>query len=62
MCKRLKDFGRTMLLQRQISTHIDPFAATDSDMEEANNEMFIIEDDDDIEIYIIVKFIGMIGP
>ena len=40
-----------MLLVNDKGLHIDPFAATDSDIEEANNGMFIIEDDDDIEIY-----------
>ena len=40
-----------MLLINEKSLFIDPFAATDSDIKDTNNEMFIIEDDDDIEIY-----------
>ena len=39
-----------MLLLNDRFLHIDPFAATDSDIEDVNNEMFIIDDDDGIEI------------
>ena len=39
-----------MLLINDKCLHIDPFAATDSDIADTNNEMFIIENDDDIEI------------